>query len=969
MHPKSLARFLALTFGLSFTAALPSFAATYSWDAGLTPASPSGGTGAWDLSTADWSNGTTDQVWTDTTGTDTATFGGTAGTVSVGTNLGALGLTFTTTGYTLNLGGNTLTLGTGGITASALSSGTTTISNGTVALGGNQTWNVGTGATLSVSSAISGTSTLAKSGSGTLVLGGANTYSGATTISAGTLQLTNASALQSTAVTNSSTLDLRSDTATTFATGGVTLNSSTINVDKAASGTGQTLTLGGTVTVNAGVTVNFTSTSSDTLALGTVSAVSSGNTSYTFNASGANVSITTLNGTGAGDATYTFAGNGNFTFGNLQNGGTNRELSPIVNTSGIVTINGSTSSNINVDSASGNNASVTMNNGTLFLDFSNLATPTNLITRSGTHATTFFTLGGGTLSIYGKTGATATSQNLFGGTTFNAGASTILLTNNGSSTTTLTMNALTRNVGGTVNLTTAAGTTFATNGIYTTTTTTNVGGILGGYATVNGTTWAVAPASSGSAITGLADASYSNTGTTALSAAATTANIDVAAAGTNAATASQVVNSLRFNDSTGAATVDATNGLTLTTGGILVTSNVGSNLSTISGGTINGAASADLVVTQNNSSAGLTISSTIADNTAATALTKSGAGLLTLSNATNTYTGKTYLNAGTLNIAADASLGTAPASVTATQLTINGGTLQFGGAFNLATNRGITIGLKGATIDTNGFNTTYAGVIAGTASTNGTLTKVGTGTLTLSAANTYSAGSALNGGTVAISNAAALGSSGNIAFGGGTLQYSGITTDFSSRIKNSTSAISIDTNGQNVTFATALGSTNTGGLTKAGSGTLTITGKGTYSGNNTVTVGTLAVTGTGKLGTGNVTVSAGATLTFGSGSETSVNYVDDLFKHHPQRHHLNLESQLLQFRLRNHRLPHRQRQRRCLRHLHRRPAQRQLRQRHPVHRQRKYHRRPRAHDLGDGNRWCDPAGQHAKKAPSSPVIK
>ena len=51
-------------------------------------------------------------MWTDNTGAnDTATFGGTAGTVTLNTNLGALGMVFTTAGYTFS-GTGILKLGT-----------------------------------------------------------------------------------------------------------------------------------------------------------------------------------------------------------------------------------------------------------------------------------------------------------------------------------------------------------------------------------------------------------------------------------------------------------------------------------------------------------------------------------------------------------------------------------------------------------------------------------------------------------------------------------------------------------------------------------------------------------------------------------------------------------------------------------------------------------------------------------------
>ena len=130
-------------------------------------------------------------------------------------------------------------------------------------------------------------------------------------------------------------------------------------------------------------------------------------------------------------------------------------------------------------------------------------------------------------------------------------------------------------------------------------------------------------------------------------------------------------NSLRFNSSAGALALTGTN--VITSGGVLVTPNVGSNVTTISGGTLEGAAGADLVVNQNNTSAssGLTISSTIADNTSATALTKAGPGLLTLTG-TNSYTGALYLSGGVLN----ASTAGINGSTTTGGIVFAGGTLQ-----------------------------------------------------------------------------------------------------------------------------------------------------------------------------------------------------------------------------------------------------------------------------------------------------
>jgi len=132
-----------------------SHAQTLTWDPGLSGGS--GGAGTWNLTTADWFNSLTaaDTKWTDTSalGTNQASFGGTAGTVSLGTSLSASNLQFTVSGYTLS-GAGTLTLGQGGIDASALSTGATTLSI-PVQIAAQQPWLVGLGSRLAVNGAIS----------------------------------------------------------------------------------------------------------------------------------------------------------------------------------------------------------------------------------------------------------------------------------------------------------------------------------------------------------------------------------------------------------------------------------------------------------------------------------------------------------------------------------------------------------------------------------------------------------------------------------------------------------------------------------------------------------------------------------------------------------------------------------------------------------------------------------------------
>ncbi|MEY4939159.1 MAG: hypothetical protein RIQ93_894, partial [Verrucomicrobiota bacterium] len=142
-----------------------------------------------------------------------------------------------------------------------------------------------------------------------------------------------------------------------------------------------------------------------------------------------------------------------------------------------------------------------------------------------------------------------------------------------------------------------------------------------------------------------------------------------------------------------------------------------------------------------------------------------------------------------------------------------------------------------------------SGIISGT----GGLTKSGDGTWTLSGANTYTGTTTLSAGTLALGNSSALGSTGDVTFTGGTLRFAaGITPDISSRIKNSTSAISVDTNynlnGDAVTFGSALAASNTGGLTKSGTGTLFLSGVNAYTGTTTINGGIVRINTSSSLG-------------------------------------------------------------------------------------------------------------------------
>ena len=101
-------------------------------------------------------------------------------------------------------------------------------------------------------------------------------------------------------------------------------------------------------------------------------------------------------------------------------------------------------------------------------------------------------------------------------------------------------------------------------------------------------------------------------------------------------------------------------------------------------------------------------------------VTKVGPGTLALTATNNAYTGGTTINAGTLRITSDGSLGNAAAG-----LTFNGGTLLTSNSVNSA--RPVSLGAGGGTIDTGANSLTLAGALSGA----GAVTKVGGGTLTL----------------------------------------------------------------------------------------------------------------------------------------------------------------------------------------------------------------------------------------------
>ncbi|NBW97366.1 MAG: hypothetical protein EBR28_11720, partial [Planctomycetia bacterium] len=174
--------------------------------------------------------------------------------------------------------------------------------------------------------------------------------------------------------------------------------------------------------------------------------------------------------------------------------------------------------------------------------------------------------------------------------------------------------------------------------------------------------------------------------------------------------------------------------------------------------------------------------------------------------------------------------------------------------------------------------------LADKAGQNGTLEKSGSGTLKFAGANTFSGATTLSAGTLnladqnAIQNSTLTMNGGSVVFdssvsgsaftvGGLSAPSAGVGYDIALQNNAGTpGAITLTVGGNNssTTYAGVLSAA--GGLTKSGSGVLTLTGANTFSGATTVSSGTLQIGNGGTAGaigsTSAVSVASGATLAF-----------------------------------------------------------------------------------------------------------
>jgi outer membrane autotransporter protein len=240
------------------------------------------------------------------------------------------------------------------------------------------------------------------------------------------------------------------------------------------------------------------------------------------------------------------------------------------------------------------------------------------------------------------------------------------------------------------------------------------------------------------------------------------------------------------------------------------------------------------------------------------ALTKIGSGTLILSGA-STYSGGTLVDAGTLGIGSNTALGSGAVTLVGTTLQAEASGLSVANTFAL--------GAGGGVIDTQANTLTLTGVIGGATS----LTKIGTGTLVLSGANTYSGSMLVVAGILGVGSNTALGNGGTVTLIGTTLQAEANTLSLANAVALGTGGGTIDTQTNILTLTGAIGGTTS--LTKIGSGTLILSGASSYSGGTLVDAGTLAVGSNTALGSGALTLTQGTTLGFAANGLSIANAI------------------------------------------------------------------------------------------------
>ena len=801
-------------------------------------------------------------------------------------------------------GGATFNLNNFAETIGSLSgAGNVTLGTGTMTTGGNN-------GTTTYSGIMSGTGGLAKAGTGVFTLSGANTYTGATTINAGTLQLGAAERIANTSAVTvawGATFNLNNFVETIGSlsgAGNVTLGSGTLTAggnntsttySGIMSGTGGltkagtgVLTLSGANTYTGASAVN-----AGTVTLGSANRIADTSAvimnAGTFNLAGFVETIGSLSGAGnvtLGAGTLTTGDVTNTTFSGVISGtgGLTKQGTGIFTLSGANTYTGATTINagtlqLGAADRIANTSAVTVAGGATF-NLNNFNETIGSLAGAGNAI-----VGSGTLTAGGNNSSTTYSGIISGtGGLTKAGTGVFTLSGANGYTGATTINAgMLRVAGGAaiadtsaVTLANAAGAALDLNGTNETIGSLAGGGAAGGNITLgagtlttggnNGTT------TYGGIMSGTGGLTKAGTGTFTLSRANTYSGVTNVNAGTLIAAVNNALGTVA-----GGTTV--ANGATLGfSGGINyataepVTLNNGAMLSNAAG---NNTFAGPLTLGAGTETVTTAAGTTLTANgiiSGAGALTKTGTGTLVYGGA-NTYTGTTTVNAGTLQLGAANRIADTNAITVASGATfnLNGfaeriGSLSGGGNVTLGAG---TLTTGDATL------TTFSGIISGT----GGLTKQGTGIFTLSGANTYTGATTINAGTLQVVGGAAIADTSSVTLAnvaGATLDLNGTNETIGSlagggalggNVALGTGVLT--TGGNNGTTAYTGIISGTGGLTKAGTGVFTLSGANTYIGATTINAGTVTLGAANRIAdVSAVTVTGGTTFNLNGFAET-----------------------------------------------------------------------------------------------------
>ena len=666
-----------------------------------------------------------------------------------------------------------------------------------------------------------GNGAVTQSGPGTLILAGISAHTGATTVNAGTLSLTGSLTGATAVAVNSGTLSettagsIGSAAATVTVSGGLATLAGVNSYTGATNMSGGTLNLTGTLSGGGAVTLNGgTFNLTGGLITGPSAITLNGGT---FNLTGGSITGASAIAVNTGG---TFAEDGNSVIGSAA--------ATLTVSGGSVTLAG----------ANTYTGATAVNNGTLQLNNST-ATPNVLL---GTDA---LTLGGGTLKVNGNSVATFVTQTVGTFTLTAATSSAILLsdtnTTTGTSLTTTgalatpasgTVLYLNRANGGNLTLGTTTAAAFSPWAVVTDATATGFGSVNASHQLVRDAAVTALTASSNASATDFTtnpstDPAYSG-GTLTM------------AAGTHA------LNSLFIDGNTTTSGTLALNGQTIS-----LASNAlgmgGTNSFTISGaGGITAATNASTLIVTSVGTGTLAVDSLI-NAAGASGLTKAGSGTVALGAVTQTYTGTTTVEGGTLQLA-------------------TGGSLPAAGAVSIS---------NPGTFDINGFSPTLTGALTN----NGTITNssgtpatftedTSAGNKTIAGAGSYAGNMnvVLSNGSAASSNSSNFTNSGNVTIKAGS---TGAVT-LSGGINNTGTVTNAGTGAASTTISGVIGANVASVIENSNTSELFLSAVNSY-GALLVKSGTVSVA-TNSTGAGVGSITLGDTA--GSNSATFVSTIN-----------------------------------------------------------------------------------------------